>query len=129
MTTENPEKQTYMCTSEKDGTVVDVTMMSTLASAHVYCALGRHKGYVCKVHDMSHVNRRIILTDEPDAKKYRPLQKKWAKRVRCRETGETWATTSDFQKYIGLKRWAMETKIREHIPINGKTYEFVNFCS
>lgn len=115
----------YMCVSEKDGLVADITFVSNLARAHVYCAIQRRKGYVSKVYDISHTNKRIVLTDEPDAKKMRP-KVRWEKRVRCRETGEVWPTVSEFQKYIGLKRWALETKIRHQVPINGKTYEFFN---
>lgn len=114
-----------MCVSEKDGKVTDIMFVSTLARAHVYCSVQRRSGFTCKVYDMSHTNKRIVLTDESDAKKMRP-KVRWAKRVRCRETGEVWPTVSEFQKYIGLKRWALETKIRHQVPINGKTYEFFN---
>lgn len=122
-TSENGRK--YMCTSEKCGNVVDITFVPSLASAHVYCAINRKQGYECKVHDMSHVNRRIVLTDEPDAKKLAPVTK-WARKVRCIETGETWETVTEFQKHIGMRRWALETKIRKHLPIDGKTYEYID---
>lgn len=117
----NAESHTYMCTSEKDGRITDITMMRGLASARVYCAIHRQEGCVCKVQDIR-TNERVSLTDG----ERRTPQRKWAKGVRCRETGEVWKTVSDFQKHTGLKRWALETKIRNNTPIGGKTYEFVN---
>lgn len=119
------EKERYMCTSEKDGLITDIRFVSTIASAHVYCALQHVKGHTCNVYDMSHMNRRVILKEEPEAPKKKPTTR-WAKRVRCRETGQVWPTVSDFQHYIGIKRWALESRIRHNVPINGKTYEFFN---
>lgn len=117
----NNEKR-YMCSSEKQGKVVDITFVSNLASAHVYEAIGHSQGCKCVVHDMTHTNQRVILKEEvkPHA------HKKWAKRVRCVETGEIWESVSVFQNFIGMKRWALESRIRHKVPINGKTYEFYN---
>lgn len=115
----------YMCTSERNGVVADITFVTKISSAHVYCVIHRKQGYVCKVYDMSYINRRVVLTDGPDAKKLAPITK-WARKVRCIETGETWETVTEFQEHIGMRRWALETKIRKHLPIDGKTYEYID---
>lgn len=112
----------FLCAGERDGKIVDIQIFRSNMAARVY-GKGNHCDGASSVHGIE-VSVPGEYEKEDLYEKERTIR--WAKRVRCVETGEVFECVSDLQKEIGIGRWALEGKMRKHLPVNGKTYEYID---
>lgn len=119
----------YLCAAYKDDKVVDLWYAHSLedyeATSKKYEEAGCTTEYDYLLDlELKRKNKPKTLTDKEQ--KSQRESKKWAKRIRCVETGKVYACLSDLIKSIGVKRYLLEARIRDNIVINGNHYEYVD---
>lgn len=131
-------KRRYLCAAVKEGKVVDLKFCEDDTTAFEMQCLrngefvmisdltefcGEMDGRWDEVHPLP---KKTKKKEEPPVIPL-PQDSGWSKHIKCKETGEVFDSFSDLMKTItGMGRWAVNTRILNGTPVNGKHYYFVS---
>lgn len=121
----------YLCSEVKDGKVVNLSF-SYSAEDNAYNRILKERAglefssdYLCDIEISRGGRVRGVSASARNTPKLHP-QKKWARRIRCIETGKEFKCLSALIKHTGVKRYVLQVRIRDNISINGKHYVYID---
>lgn len=115
----------YLAAAEKDGKITDLRLLCHESERYGFERECWEKESRAKFFNVEKVSRDIGIK-RGRIESYPLNDAPVPNRVRCIETGETWATVRALHKTLeGVTRWTLDLRIKNHLAVNGLHYEII----